>query len=94
LIEYWSKAYVRGGKGHCSGEVKNLYREGAKRNIAAFYKNVIEEDFSNNTLQRSVDGVLATILGREAAARGTVLTMDELIKENKRLQVDLSGLKS
>jgi myo-inositol 2-dehydrogenase/D-chiro-inositol 1-dehydrogenase len=94
LINYWGKSYVRGGKGHCAGETKSLYSAGAKRNITAFYNNVIEEDFSNDTLQRSVDGVLATILGREAAARGTGLTMDELIKENKRLEVDLSGLKS
>jgi hypothetical protein len=85
---------LRGGKGHCSGEVKKLYREGAKRNIATFHNNITEGAFSNDTLQRSVDGVLATILGRQAAARGTVLTMDELIKENKRLEVDLSGLKS
>ena len=94
LIEYWGKSYVRGGKGHCAGEVKNLYLAGAKRNIAAFYSNIIEGAFSNDTLQRSVDGVLATILGRESAARGSLLTMDELIKENKRLEVDLSGLKS
>lgn len=94
LIDYWGKAYVRGGAGHCAGDVKNLYPAGAKRNIATFYSNIIEEAFSNDTLQRSVDGVLATILGREAAARGTLLTMDELIKENKRLEVDLTGLKS
>jgi predicted dehydrogenase len=94
LIKYWGKSYVRGGKGHCAGEVKNLYPAGAKRNIAEFYSNITEEDFSNGTLQRSVDGALAAILGREAAVRGTVLTMDELIKENKRLEVDLSGLKS
>ena len=93
-IYYSGKSYVRGGKGHCSGDVKNLYLAGAKRNIAAFYSNVVEGNYSNDTLQRSVDGVLATILGREAAARGSVLTMDELIKENKRLEVDLSGLKS
>lgn len=94
LIDYFSKSYVRGGEGHCAGEVKDLYAAGAERNIAAFYDNIIKGCFSNDTLQRSVDGVLAAILGREAAARGTVLTMDELIKENKRLEVDLSGLKS
>jgi hypothetical protein len=41
-----------------------------------------------------VDGCLTTILGREAAARHGRMTMDELLKENKRLEVDLSGLKS
>ena len=94
FIDYYSKSYVRGGKGHCAGEVKNLYRAGAERNIATFYSNITEGAFANDTLQRSVDGVLAAILGREAAARGSLLTMDELIKENKRLEVDLRGLKS
>ena len=39
-----------------------------------------------------MDGTLTGILGREAAARGRYLTMDELVKENKRLEVDLKGL--
>jgi predicted dehydrogenase len=94
LIEYWGKSYVRGGKGHYAGDVKNLYSAGAKRNIATFYQNIGEGIYTNDTLQRSVDGVLTTILGREAAARGTLLTMDKIIKENKRLEVNLSGLKT
>ena len=50
--------------------------------------------YDNPTVRRAVDGTLTAILGREAAARGRYLTMDELIKENKRLQVDLHGLKT
>jgi hypothetical protein len=34
------------------------------------------------------------ILGREAAACHGRMTMDELIKENRRLEVDLSGLRA
>jgi hypothetical protein len=45
-------------------------------------------------VRRSVDGALATVLGREAAARQTRLTMDQLLKENKRLEIDLTGLKT
>ena len=37
---------------------------------------------------------LATILGREASERNTKLTWDEVIRENKRLEVDLTGLKA
>ena len=74
--------------------VENLYEAGAARNIATFYKNVTEGLYQNETVPRSVDGALVCILGREAAMRRTRLTMDELIKENKRLDVDLSGLKS
>jgi hypothetical protein len=35
----------------------------------------------------------SAILGREAGDRGGRLTMADLLKENKRLTVDLSGLK-
>jgi len=93
-INYWGKSFIHGGPSQCEEDVKGLYAAGAKRNIGEFHNNIVEGVFTNDTLQRSVDGVLATILGREAAARGTLLTMDELIKENRRLEVDLSGLKS
>jgi hypothetical protein len=38
--------------------------------------------------------VLACILGREAALRNDRFNMEQLLKENKRLEVDLRGLKS
>jgi predicted dehydrogenase len=95
LVNYWGKAYVRGGPKHyAGGQVENLYEAGAVRNIAAFHQNVCEGRFENETARRAVDGVLTCILGREAAARRTRLTMDELLKENKRLEVDLAGLKA
>jgi predicted dehydrogenase len=94
-VNYWGKAFVRGGSAHYGGgSVDNLYEAGAVRNIAAFYQNVVEGRFDNPTVRRAVDGCLTTILGREAAARHGRMTMDELLKENKRLEVDLSGLKS
>ena len=95
LINYWGKAYVRGGGKHYGGgAVENLYLAGAERNIARFYRDVTECHFENATCKRAVDGVLACILGREAAARRVRLTMDELIGENKRLEADLTGLKA
>ena len=95
LLNYWGKAFVRGGPQHYpGGPVENLYEAGAVRNIAAFHQNVTQGRFENETVRRSVDGVLTCILGREAASRRTRLTMDELLKENKRLEVDLAGLKA
>jgi predicted dehydrogenase len=94
LINYWGKSYVRGGPRHCVGSVDGLYAAGAERNIATFYRKVIDNSFTNDTVQRSVDGALATILGREAAARQCRLTMGQVLKEEKRLEVDLNGLKS
>ena len=67
-------------------------RRGA--NIAAFYDDVLHGNCGNEASQRSIDCTLTCILGREAARRGTLLTMDDLVRENKRLEVDLKGLKS
>jgi predicted dehydrogenase len=94
-INYWGKSFIRGGAKHFGGgTIANLYLEGAQRNIASFHQAVAEGRFDNPTVRRAVDGALTTILGREAAARHTRLTMDELLKENKRLDVDLRGLKA
>ncbi len=80
--------------GYRGGKVENLYRAGAERNIDTFHKSVINGQVDNPTVEPSVNAVLATILGREAARRRTKLTWDELIRENKRLAPDLSGLKA
>jgi len=94
-INYWGNSFLRGGaKPYRGGEVVNLYQAGAERNIAEFYQNVTQGKFDNTTVRRAVDGALATILGREAGLRHTRLTMDQILKENKRLEVDLSGLKA
>ena len=94
-LAYWRNAYVRGCPKHFGGGVvTDLYAAGAKRNITAFYEKVLAGNFGNETARRSVDCTLTCILGREASRRDELLTMDELIKENKRLEVDLSGLKS
>ena len=94
-IAYWGKAYIRGGAKHYGGgAVANLYDAGASRNIAAFYQKVLAGEYGNETAQRSVDSTLTSILGREAARRNTLLTMDDLVRENKRLDIDLKGLKA
>ena len=92
-IKYWGKSFVRGGLKPCAGKVDSLYSAGAVRNIATFYQNITEGKFDNETVPRAVDGCLTCILGREAAARHGKLTMEELLKENRRLEVDLKGLK-
>ena len=94
-ITYWSKAHFhRRGRPEFTGQVVDLYTAGAVRNIASFYRAVTGGHFENPTLQRSVDGCLTCILGREAAARHGRLTMEELRKENKCLELDLTGLRA
>jgi len=94
VISYWGKASLRNGPGEYSGQVANLYQEGIVRNIATFYENVTQGRAENPTVRRAVDSALSCILGREAATRRIRLTMDEVIKENKHLNVDLTGLKT
>jgi predicted dehydrogenase len=94
MIPYGGKAYLRGGPKHYGGgEVTDIYLQGARRNIATFYKNVIEGYCENLTVKRAVTGALSGILGRESTIRKKELTMEELIKENKELELDISGLK-
>ena len=81
----------RGGYG--GGEVVNLYPSGAERNIDTFFKSITNGIYENSTVEPSVNATLTTILGREAAERNTKLTWDEVIRENKKLEVDFTGLK-
>ncbi|MEI7732599.1 MAG: Gfo/Idh/MocA family oxidoreductase [Verrucomicrobiota bacterium] len=93
ILSYWGKATLKSFDDVYAAEVVNLYEAGAARNIATFYQNVLESKYTNETAQRAVDGALACILGREAAARKTRLTMTELLREKQRLEVNLKGLK-
>ena len=93
-LQYGGKVYVRGGDKHYVGQMGGVFEEGVDRNVASFYWNITEGHFENASVQRAVDGHLTGILGREAAARKKRLTMEELLKENKKLEVDLKGLKA
>ena len=94
-VVYGGKAYIRGGKQSYSSTVSTgVYTEGAQRNIATFHRSITEGHFENSTVQRAVDGHLMCILGREAAARKKYMTMEELVQENKRLDVNLRGLRA
>jgi len=94
-IGYGGTSFLRGGPKHYGGgKVEDLYKEGAVRNIATFYQSIVEGQFDNPTVRRAVDGTLTAILGREAAFRGARMTMEELLKENRKIEVDLSGLEA
>lgn len=93
VVTYWGHAMIRGGRRPFrGGRVDNLYVAGAERNIARFHDEIVSGAPRNDTCARAVDGVLASVLGQTAAARRTRVTMAELLEENRRLVVDLSGL--
>jgi len=81
------------GKPAFEGQVENPYEAGAVRNIAAFHGDIVAGNFESPTVRRSIDGCLATILGREAALRRTRLTMEDILKESRAVEVDLRGLR-
>jgi myo-inositol 2-dehydrogenase/D-chiro-inositol 1-dehydrogenase len=90
---YTGRVRILGNRGgYRGGDVVDLYPRGAERNIDTFHKSIVNGIYDNPTVEPSVNATLATILGREAAKRNTKLTWDEVIRENKRLEVDLSGL--
>ncbi len=91
---YQGKAWIRGNKGgYAGGEVKNLYVDGISRNLDKFHKNIVEASYDNPTVESGVNSTLATILGREASRNNAVMTWDQVIKESKKIEPNLSGLK-
>jgi len=91
---YNGKAWVRGNKGgYRGGEVKDLYVAGISRNLDKFEKCIREGIYDNSTVETSVNSTLATILGREAGKKNAIMTWDEMIRENKKIELDLTGLK-
>jgi len=92
-INYWGRSFLRGGPQQFGGgPVEGLYNQGAERNIAAFYQQILAGQCDNPTVPQAADDALTAVLGREAAARGTELTMQELLTENRALELDLTGL--
>ena len=92
-LSYAGKSYVRGGPRHFSGGVPNP-EASVRTNIDEFRQAIDAGDTSNAQVTRAVESNFAAILGREAAMRRTLVTLDELIRENRELQPNLSGLKS
>jgi predicted dehydrogenase len=82
-----NKAGYRGGK------VEGHYEQGAVDNIATFHKSITNGVYDNPTVEPSVNSTLATILGRQAGNRNTKVTWSQMIAENQKLDVDLTGLK-
>ena len=93
-IGYQGKAWLRGNKGgYRGGEVKNLYINGITRNLNRFEKNIRQQYYDNPTVQPSVNSTQATILGCKAGRRNDLVTWDEMIAENQRIEPDLTGLR-
>ena len=87
---YGGKCLIRGKanshfKGGSSG---NIFTDGATTNIATFYDNIVNNNFTNPTVAPSVRSTLTTVLGRTAAYTGEKTYWADMIKKNEKLDAD------
>ncbi len=92
-LSYAGKSFVRGGPRHFSGGVPNP-EASVRINIEDFHRDITTGNVANEMINRAVESSLTAVLGREAAARQTRVTLAELVAENRALQPHLAGLKS
>ena len=91
---YQGKAWVRGKKGgYRGGEVENLYVDGISRNLDTFRSAIVDGVYDNPTVESSVNSTLATILGREASRRDTSITWEQIVREKRKIEPNLTGLR-
>jgi predicted dehydrogenase len=92
--DYYTGVTLRGPETAVRATVADLYNSGTVVNINEFHDAVLKGDFANPTVAPSVRSNLTAILGREAAYGRRELTLAALLKEGKKLQPNLGGLKS
>jgi predicted dehydrogenase len=91
---YSGKVTLRTRDDAYNGDSRNLYQDGAVRNIATFHDSIVKGDFSNPTVAPSVRSNLTTILGRTAAYTGQEVTWAEMMKRKERWDFPLKELKA
>ena len=92
--QYGGEVLIRGKHFWRGGKCPAIYQDGPKVNIRTFAESVLAGKVDNPTVEPSVRSNLVTVMGRTAAYEGRVVTWDETVKSNKRMEADLSGLKA
>ena len=70
------------------GKTPDIFKQGAINNIKAFEQSLRSGKLLNNADQ-SAQTTLTTILGRTAAYEGRLVTWDEMMSKNERLEPNL-----
>jgi len=91
--DYYSDVILR-GKDVYKGTNPELYTSGSKVNIHEFHQFVTQGKFDNPTVAPSVRSNLTAILGREAGYRHGELTWAAMMREARKLEFDVTGLKA
>jgi predicted dehydrogenase len=92
--DYYTGVMMRGKEEGVRSSVGDLYKDGTVVNINEFHEDILKGNSSNPTVAPSVRSNLTAILGREAGYKGGEIAWDTLLKENKKLQPNLNGLKA
>ena len=74
------------------GENTGLYQWGARYNVDLFHKSVTEENCANTTVPGAVDANLTCLLGAEAGRAQTEMTWEELLADERKAEIDMTGL--
>jgi myo-inositol 2-dehydrogenase / D-chiro-inositol 1-dehydrogenase len=90
--DYYTGVVLRGKEAY-RGDEPNLYTTGTEVNIREFHQFIAAGQCDNPTVGPSVRSNLTAVLGREAGYRRGEVTLAELLREDRRLEPDLSGLK-
>ncbi len=92
-VDYFGSVVLRGRDAAVRADVGDLYTSGVRVNIDEFHAAVVDGDCANATVAPSVRSTLTAILGREAAYRKDELTLAALLKEGRKLEPNLEGLR-
>jgi len=91
---YGGAVYIRGRKSYKGGRTGPIFTQGAVTNMKTFWQSVADGKCANGTVAPSVRSNLTCILGRTAGRQGRMVTWEEMIKANTRIDARLKGLKS
>ena len=92
--DYFGDVCIRGDNPYEGGNCAENYWTGTVTNIKEFAEAIQAGDYSNSTVEPSVRSNLTSILGRDATRQNKVLTWDEMMRANVKLEMKLDGLKS
>ncbi len=85
---YGGPVKITGGSPWEGGDTANIYADGAITNVKNFVSSIETGNYINNA-EESVKSNLTSILGRMAAYSGEVVTWDQMMKANEKLQTQL-----
>jgi len=90
---YGGDVFIHNGQKWEGGSTGPIYQEGAVNNIKDFWASIDTKQYLDNTAD-SARSNLTAILGRTAAYKGGLVTWDEMMKANEKMDGKLEGLKA